>query len=78
MWTWGWNGVGQLGTGGVADSWVPVQVKGLSGIKAVGAGFYHSLAVRADGTVATWGWNYFGQLGDGSTVANRCPIPSPG
>ena len=28
---------------------------GLSGIKAIGAGYYHSLAIKADGTVVAWG-----------------------
>ena len=28
---------------------------------AVAAGYYHSLALRADGSVACWGWNGDGQ-----------------
>ena len=28
---------------------------------AISAGYYHSLALRADGSVACWGWNDSGQ-----------------
>ena len=34
---------------------------GLSGVRAVAAGWHHSLALKTDGTVAGWGWNDFGQ-----------------
>lgn len=37
-------------------------------ISQVAAGGFHSLAVRADGTVTAWGSNEFGQLGDGTTT----------
>ena len=31
--------------------------------KAVSAGWYHTLAIRDDGTLWSWGDNGFGQLG---------------
>ena len=34
---------------------------GLSNVVAVAAGGNHSLALRADGTVAAWGYNGYGQ-----------------
>jgi len=34
----------------------------------------HSLAVRADGSVAAWGFNSNGQLGDGTTASRRRPV----
>ena len=46
----------------------PVQVPGLTGVVAVAAGYYHSLALKGDGTVWAWGYNYDGQLGDGTTT----------
>lgn len=66
VWAWGGNGDGQLGIGNRTDKLVPVQVPGLDHIVAVSAeGGYHSLALRADGTVYTWGDNQRGQLGLG-------------
>jgi alpha-tubulin suppressor-like RCC1 family protein/sugar lactone lactonase YvrE len=74
---WGWNGVGQLGDGTTTDRWAPVAVSGLEGVTEVGAGAYHSLAVRNDGTVRAWGWNPLGQLGDGTAVDRHVPVEAP-
>lgn len=35
---------------------------------SIAAGLYHSVALKADGTVWTWGRNYYGELGDGSRL----------
>lgn len=47
---------------GPLDDWV-----------AVAGGFYHSVALRADGSLWTWGSNEFGQLGDGTTNDRSYP-----
>ncbi len=53
---WGANESGQLGNGTTTPSNVPVAVTGLgSGVKAVSAGFRHSLALLYNGTVVEWG-----------------------
>ncbi len=71
---WGFNAYGQLGNGTTTGSSVPVQVfPGLSGVVGVAGGFYHSLAVKSDGTVWTWGSNTFGALGNGATADGRLP-----
>ena len=78
VWTWGWNGVGQLGDGTTTDRQTPVPVPGLSGIVAVAGSPYHSLALKGDGTVWAWGWNVLGQLGDGTTTDRHAPVKVPG
>lgn len=75
---WGWNGLGQLGTGSTVDSHLPVLVRGVTGVTAVAAGAHHSLALREDGTVWAWGWNAVGQLGNGSLADARLPTRVPG
>jgi uncharacterized repeat protein (TIGR01451 family) len=59
VWAWGDNSEGQLGNGTVAPTeWVPpvpAQVGGLTGVTAIAAGYGHSLALKADGTVWVWG-----------------------
>jgi alpha-tubulin suppressor-like RCC1 family protein len=79
---WGYNTDGQVGNGtvGLGNS-TPVQVSGLgpgSGIVAVAAGHYHSLALRADGAVFAWGNNRNGELGDGTTSDRTIPVPVTG
>jgi alpha-tubulin suppressor-like RCC1 family protein len=71
VWTWGSNEVGQLGTGRWnIDSTTPVRAYDLSGVTAISAGAYHSLALRETGSVFAWGGNSRGQLGD-ETTTNR-------
>jgi sugar lactone lactonase YvrE len=76
---WGWNHVGQSGN---APPWVtttqPTTVTGLGSVRSVAAGYYHSLAVKPDGTVWAWGWNAFGQLGNGTTADAAVPVQVSG
>lgn len=74
---WGWNGLGAVGAGPPEGSLSPRQVN-LPGVASITAGYFHSLAVRTDGTVWAWGWNGTGQLGDGTTVDRPVPVRVPG
>jgi hypothetical protein len=51
----------------------PSGVPGLSGLRSVSGGEYHSVALLADGTVRAWGLNGRGQLGDGSESDRHAP-----
>ncbi len=73
VWAWGDNHYGQLGIGrfggsdlygelGFDASTVPIQVPSLSGVIAIAAKMYTSLALLADGTVKTWGYNSGGEI----------------
>jgi len=76
VWAWGDNTDGQLGVGNNTSSLVPVQVTALNQVVVAvtgGTAGYHSLALKADGTVWAWGRNADGQLGDGTTVSKNTP-----
>lgn len=80
VWSWGHNDKGQLGINSTTNSHVPVQVVAargsgfLSGIKAISAGFQHTLALAASGTIQVWGDNTHCQLGNGTTTSSSLPI----
>ncbi|MEI6654205.1 MAG: cadherin-like beta sandwich domain-containing protein [Verrucomicrobiota bacterium] len=72
---WGRNTDGQLGNGTTIDSNVPVLVPKTGvltdkNVVAISAGYYHNIALCADGTVASWGRNNYGQLGNNSSGTN--------
>jgi alpha-tubulin suppressor-like RCC1 family protein len=79
MMAWGYNNLGQLGTGGTNNRNTPtpvVMTGALAGktISRLSAGEYHSLALCTDGTIAAWGSNSQGELGANSGVYSS-PIP---
>jgi alpha-tubulin suppressor-like RCC1 family protein len=78
VWTWGWNGEGQLGNGTTVQSATPVQVTWLDDITAISAGMAHSLALRNDDTVWAWGFNLHGQLGVPNIQISNVPLLSYG
>ncbi|MBN9661583.1 MAG: hypothetical protein J0H49_25530 [Acidobacteria bacterium] len=72
VWSWGLGKDGTLGDDITTDHMrlTPRIVPGLSNVVAVGAGAYHSLALKSDGTVWVWGSNSDGQLGIPSVFRN--------
>ena len=74
LWTWGYNGCGQLGDGTTTDRKIPVQVGTDDDWATVSAGIYHTVAIKTDGTMWAWGHNGSGQLGDGTRSAKHTPV----
>jgi len=80
VWAWGSNNSGKLGDDTTTDSQFPVKVHGEGGVGnlvdviAVSAGWWHTVAVKEDGTIWAWGSNYYGQLGDGTKTTYRYPV----
>ena len=77
VWSWGYNGDGQLGDGTNINRNTPVQVDNTnlnSDVIAIACGYAHSLALKLDGTVWSWGLNDYGQLGDGTNINRNTPV----
>jgi alpha-tubulin suppressor-like RCC1 family protein len=71
LYSWGYNGTGELGTGDTADRWAPTWI--MNGVTAVAAGDSHSLAVASGTGLYAWGYNGWGQLGDGTWTNQSRP-----
>ncbi|MGW4160730.1 RCC1 domain-containing protein [Streptomyces sp. NPDC004788] len=79
---WGTNTYGELGDAATPNrTTIPVPACGaapcpkpLDQVIAVDAGYNHSVALSADGTVWAWGDNETGQLGDGTFVNRSAPV----
>jgi alpha-tubulin suppressor-like RCC1 family protein len=75
LWAWGFNGWGALGSPAApANQLTPLQVGTATTWRSVSAGYSHSAAVRADGTLWAWGDNRYSQLGDGTTTQQNAPV----
>ena len=77
VWACGNNSDGQLGDGTFQNKKTPVQltgITGITGITAISAGSYHSLFLKANGTVWACGSNSYGLLGDDIPQDRNTPI----
>ena len=80
LYSWGYNGDGQLGDGGTTNATIATLRTGgtLSGktIRAVYAGPNYAMAVDSLGNLHAWGTNTYGQLGNGTLSNQFTPVQS--
>ncbi len=75
LWLWGRNQYGQLGDNTITHRSSPVQtVAGGTNWKLVACGYYHTSAIKTDGTLWLWGRNTYGALGDNSVANKSSPV----
>lgn len=76
LWSWGRNNSGQLGQNiaYTINRSSPVQIGALTTWLFVGAGNYHSFAIRTNNSLWAWGSNSGGKLGDNSVDNRSSPV----
>ena len=75
LWMWGQGNNGQLGTNTITHRSSPIQTVALgTNWNSVACGYYHTAAIKTDGTLWTWGLNTNGQLGDNTITSKSSPI----
>jgi alpha-tubulin suppressor-like RCC1 family protein len=76
LWCWGFNAYGQIGdnTFGATSRSTPRQeITSSTNWKQVSGGFYHTAAIKTDGTLWVWGQNATGQIGDNTNASRSTP-----
>ena len=79
LWTWGYNGSGQLGQNNKTSYSSPRQVGGnTTWSTAIAAASGMGYAIKTDGTLWSWGYNTFGGLGQNNRTERESPVQIPG
>jgi len=74
MWSWGLNGVGQLGVGDLVLRSSPTQVGTATNWQKITMNALHGQAIKTTGTLWSWGDNSNAELGHGNYVGKSTPV----
>ena len=75
LWSWGYNGEGQLGVNDTTPRSSPTQIYGGgTNWTSVSCGSRHTMAIKTDGTLWSWGYNTSGQLGISDLKNRSSPV----
>ena len=73
VWTWGYNGYGQLGVGDTKVRLEPTKID-IQDVVDISCGNNHVLLLKQDGTVWAMGLNNYGQIGNNTTKNVTTPV----
>jgi RCC1 and BTB domain-containing protein len=76
VYSWGFNGSGQLGLGDTTHQNTPQKIllNNNQIIKSICCGYAHSLLLTIDGDIYAFGWNNCGQIGNGNNTNQLNPV----
>ena len=74
IWSWGFNGNGQLGNGNTITNSLPAQIGTDKDWVDITAGAMSGFGIKANGTLWAWGFNNIGTLGDGTITQRLQPV----
>jgi alpha-tubulin suppressor-like RCC1 family protein len=71
LWTWGYNSNGQLGNAVLTSVSTPsTTFSGQTNWKEISCGYFHTAAIKTDGTLWVWGQGTYGKLGNAVIAGN--------
>ncbi len=73
VFSWGYNGQGQLGDGSTTNSFTPVAV-GIPDdvfVSGIASGWHTAMAITSTGEGYSWGYDGYGELGNGTPLKNE-------
>ncbi len=73
VYSWGYNGYGQLGLGTTTNQLTPALVSSLPTVSEIILNGYTTYAITTEGDVYAWGLNTYGQIGNGTTTNKTTP-----
>jgi alpha-tubulin suppressor-like RCC1 family protein len=75
LFAWGFNTCGPLGDNTAVSKSSPVQeITSSTNWCLLGAGYFHTTAIKTDGSLWSWGFGACGRLGDNTTVNKSSPV----
>ncbi len=74
VYSWGYNGYGQLGLGSINQQLTPAVIPGLPAISQIVLNEYTTYVITTDGDVYAWGMNDYGQVGNNTKITQRVPV----
>ena len=75
LWAWGRNSSGGIGDNTTTDKSSPIQTIAFgTNWSKVSCGYFHTAAIKTDGTLWIWGENTVGQLGNNTTTNRSSPV----
>ena len=73
VYSWGYNGYGQLGLGNTSNQLTPLQISSLQNVREIIINDLTVYAITSNGDVYAWGKNGYGQVGNGSKSTQTMP-----
>ena len=73
VYSWGYNGYGQLGLGSTSNQLIPAIIQGLPAVSQIVINEYTTYAINTEGDVYAWGLNDYGQVGNNTKITQRTP-----
>jgi alpha-tubulin suppressor-like RCC1 family protein len=74
LWSWGWNGSGQLGNNSSTDAFSAIQIGALSTWAQIFTQRWASYGIQSSAGLWSWGYNFYGSLGLSDQTFRSSPV----